>query len=521
MRPKWYPAGIALLLLAVIALIYWRVFHYSFIYDDWAFLHSIIFKGGARFLRDSFSPFDKVTYRPIGAVYFVTLYSLFGQNPFYSHAIGLLIHFCNALLVVWIVYHISEDMYRASIVGLLYAAAVSVHMEPLLWMSGFYDTGGVFFFLLSMALFMKNRAILSAIAFSFALLTKESTVILPAILLLYMFLVEPFLKGVHPTMRRAFFGILPHMVLLGIYAGLKSAGLSPFMVPEGHPFRVALAGPHVLDNCVRYLRWAFDSATSLSDATISLIGLSAAVVPTILFLIVSLWTTFQKGRDDEHHASFQGGLFWLGWFVCGLIPVLFLPNHGARYFLTCSLPGFLALGYYVWEKLFTFIGFRQRVIKGIAAVTVVLSISSSAYFFERRETVDVDAPTIDGMYALIQKGKQADAVEHFLMQSHPALPDHSILVGNHLNPRSIADGLAPQVWYRDTTLHFYNILDVHSDSIGPFVDPRRGLPAFQADPSPGRRPVKAYLDSSKTVVLIHFRGATEDGSFSELRKRME
>ncbi len=521
MNQKWYPAGIAVVLAAVIALTYWRVFHFSFIYDDWAFLHSIIFKGGLGYLRDAFSPIGKVAYRPIGAVYFVSLYSLFGQNPGYFHFLGLLIHLCNALLVVWIVFHTSEDLYRAFIVGVFYAAAVSVHMEPLLWMAGFYDIGGAFFFLVSMALFMKNRPILSALAFSLALLTKESTVILPGILLLYMLLVEPYLKGVHRTVRAAILGILPHVFLLTVYAGVKFEGLSPFEVSGGHPFRVVLTGSHILDNCLRYVRWAFDSVTSLSDATISLFGLAAVFVPTFLFLVLSLWSTFRYGRDDAHHTSFQRGLFWLGWFVLGLFPVLFLPNHGARYFLTYALPGFMALGYYVWDKLLAFAGCSRSVIKTVASVALILSITSSSYFFARREGIDVDTPSIDGMYALIQKGKQADAIERYLMNTHPALQDHSVLVVDHLNVKSIADGLAPQVWYRDSTLLFYNILDVHSDSIGPFVDRSKGYPGYQENPPAGLRPDRIFLDSVKTVILIHYRGETAEGRFDDLRKRTD
>src|SRR5690348_9552662 len=88
--------------------IYWKTLTYPFIYDDWGILHSVIYHDPVDYLGSAFSPLGKIFYRPIGSLYFEIVYLLFNLNPVGFHVVSLLLHFCNSLLAVLIVHHISR-----------------------------------------------------------------------------------------------------------------------------------------------------------------------------------------------------------------------------------------------------------------------------------------------------------------------------------------------------------------------------------------------------------------------------
>src|SRR6266850_2343292 len=318
--------ALSLSLLVAVTAIYWKIFGYPFIYDDWGILNSIIYHDPIAYLGSAFSPLGKIFYRPLGSLYFEIAYFLFKLDPAGFHAVAFLLHYCNSLLAVSIVRHVSKNLFFSWIAGFLYAAAITVHMEPLLWMAGFYDVGGSFFLLSSMLLFLRGRKLFSALTFFLGILTKEAVVVLPAVLLFAV----PFMQGnqePRPSSLKSLFSkIWMHVSFLTIYLVLKGLGRSPLTLPDNDELKISFAGSHIFGNLERYAQWAAGSILPVKESFMGNIAFTIILV-LIGAISVILWRVEYWARDDTLKAHrLKLLLFWGNWFILGLLPVLFLKH---------------------------------------------------------------------------------------------------------------------------------------------------------------------------------------------------
>jgi len=157
----------------------------------------------ARYLLKSFttqlyqgSGYESNFYRPLQKISFQANYALGKLKPFDYHLTNTLLHFFNAILVLLLIYQISQNRKISLITALLFAVH-PIHTQAVTYISGRADPLAGLFMLLSFWLFIKHyqyrdrrrNYLLGGAVFSFflALLSKESALILPFLLLLYDF----------------------------------------------------------------------------------------------------------------------------------------------------------------------------------------------------------------------------------------------------------------------------------------------------------------------------------------------
>lgn len=128
-------------------------------------------------------------YRPLRNISYLLDYLLFGLNPFGFHLVNLLLHIQNMILMAYLVRLMTGSRF-ASIVSSVFFAFHPVQTEAVSWIKGRDDLIATFFYLASLALYIKGREKKSlyrgsVIFFALALLSKETALTLPLIIFLY------------------------------------------------------------------------------------------------------------------------------------------------------------------------------------------------------------------------------------------------------------------------------------------------------------------------------------------------
>ncbi len=136
------------------------------------------------FLEPTNSPGGLPYYRPLHYVLYVMEYSVFGDTPLGYRIIALLLHALSTVLFYRILM-----MWRSNIRHAMYAAMIFAvipgRAEAVYWVYGASNLLLAVFILLSLLFYMRERRVLAIVFFSLALLSRETAVLFPVILLLY------------------------------------------------------------------------------------------------------------------------------------------------------------------------------------------------------------------------------------------------------------------------------------------------------------------------------------------------
>lgn len=130
------------------------------------------------------------TYIPLTVFSFALEYKFFKLNPFVTHAINLILHLLNVILVFWFIYLLSNNLMLSFFVSLLFGIH-PLHVESVAWATERKDVLYTFFYLGSLIFYLDYRRhqrnfyyILSIIFFLFSVFSKPMAVTLPVILVL-------------------------------------------------------------------------------------------------------------------------------------------------------------------------------------------------------------------------------------------------------------------------------------------------------------------------------------------------
>ncbi|MGH9858320.1 MAG: tetratricopeptide repeat protein, partial [Acidobacteriota bacterium] len=178
---------VPVILIAVTILAYMPVFKNGFVYDDHFQIERNPYIKDFRHLnvlltKDvwHFSPNTKSNnYRPLHMISYLLIYKLSGLNPVVYHAFGLLFYVLTVLLIWKIYTHYVDSLPAFS--GALLFAAHPVHVEVVAWIGGFPDLLCCLFLLLSFYLYRGGRLAFSLLSFLFAVFSKETALVFPAL----------------------------------------------------------------------------------------------------------------------------------------------------------------------------------------------------------------------------------------------------------------------------------------------------------------------------------------------------
>ena len=315
-------------------IIFWPSLFMFFTNDDFFFLK--ISKNPLQWFNNSF-----IMFRPLTTQVF---YFFGGRNPLAMHIVSFLFFFG----IIYLVYKLASEIFKNEKVALISAFLYTVsasHFGQLYYLAAFQELGMTFFVLLSCLAFLKDKKLLSFIAFILALLSKETAVVTPLLLgLIYLYQRKY-------NFKKFLVFISPFVICLFIYLFIrfKFYGFS-----GGNGYVWDFTPKKLINTLFWYLLWALNIPESLID----FIGPGLKINPNLflywgeqvmpilisfIFECLLLVAVYIKVLLEKVKKQIQErdliSVFCIAWFLIGILPVAFLPDHKFSFYLTLPLIG--------------------------------------------------------------------------------------------------------------------------------------------------------------------------------------
>ena len=289
-------------------------------------------------------------YRPLTTqVFYFLSNKFFNLSPIPLHIISFLFFFGIIYLVYKLIFELSKSNNIALISAFLYAVAAS-HFGQLYYLAAFQELGMAFFVLLSCLMFIKNKNFLSFIFFVLALLSKETAVVTP-VLITAIYLFQGFQKTKVTNFKKFIVFLSPFIVCLFAYFLIR---LFSYGFTSGDTYIWDFSIRKLINTLFWYLLWALNIPESLID----FIGpglnvnpnlftywgsqiipiLVSFLVQGVLLVVVLVKALLEKNKKEIKERDWVS-TFCIFWFLIGILPVAFLPQHKFSFYLTLPLIG--------------------------------------------------------------------------------------------------------------------------------------------------------------------------------------
>ncbi|MCX5714036.1 MAG: tetratricopeptide repeat protein, partial [Candidatus Omnitrophica bacterium] len=258
-------------------------------------------------------------YRPLTTLSFAVDYAVWGLNSFGYHLMNIVLHSANAILVCILLLLLSENFFIAFFGSLIFASH-PVQTEVVAWISGRSSVLFLFFYLASLIFYIKFTRMkkpsfyyFSIFLFALSLFSKEMSLTLPLIIILYD-MHFPSKEGLNKKIIR----YMPYFALCLFYVALRITLIKMIGQFEGwgSPYFVFLTMLNVVVDYIRILVYPIKLCAVGYPIPIAV----SMKEPRVIFSIVTLFAIlasvpilFRKNRP----ASFA-----LLWFFITLLPVL-------------------------------------------------------------------------------------------------------------------------------------------------------------------------------------------------------
>lgn len=334
-------------------LFYFPSIKYGFFQDDFIHLYSSRAESFSQF-SNFFNPFasfpDIFFFRPLTTqAYFFLNTTLVGLNPAIFHLEALVLHVINSYLFYIVVVLLWKKRNIAIISSIFYSLS-SIHFLSLYYISSFQELGRTFFIFIALIFYIyhiqkksKLSYIITLVSFVAALLSKETSVVFPAILICFEMLrrrSEPW----NLVFKQTFIKTIPFFIVLIGYLILRMSGFNQIF-HEGE-YSIAISVGSILQNLKWYALWIFglpeilSTYPSLKPSSILQFtqDFPQALVMIGLFLILILsavWSCLRVITSKK--ILILSSLL----FIIPLLPVLVLNQHKYPQYLDLSMIVFL------------------------------------------------------------------------------------------------------------------------------------------------------------------------------------
>ena len=366
---KWQLPLALLLIAGVTLLLYWPVLNNGFIdYDDTDYVTVNMMVRQGLTLKGffwSFSAFHAGNWHPLTWLSHMLDIQWFNLNPMGHHAVSLLLHCANAVLLCLVIQRLTGRLGRSMIVALLFALH-PLHVESVAWIAERKDVLSTLFWLMTMSAYAwyvrkpsLKRYLPVVGLFTLGLMAKQMLVTLPLILLLmdYWPLNRLFPRkkegdSVTPAMKNILAEKIPLLAISAIAAlvTLRAQDSAGALAHGTEQFSLISAG-NALISYVKYIWkmcWPSDLALfyPFEPTAITILKVAAAVV---LLAVITGFVVVQ--RKKRPYLVF--GWFW---YLITLLPVI----------------GFIRVGSQAMAYRYTYvplIGLFVMVVWGVAEIT--------------------------------------------------------------------------------------------------------------------------------------------------------
>lgn len=345
-----------------ITILYYPSFGCHFKTEDFALIEKVRnnFSFYNSFVTEFFSP---QFYRPITRhIFFLISYALFELNPIGYRIINIILFVLNNFLVYEIASILTKRKDIAFIASIFYLTR-SAHLIAIYWITvGFQDNGVAFWVLSTILLYLQyinseNKLfyISSLMCSIFALLSKEISVILPALI----FLIEIYTqksKG-HLNFKILMWRFIPFFVLTLIIYFPRIYILRPLILDS--PYKMQFSLSVFLKNIAFFVFNSFNNYIEI-------------------FLLGTLGLLSFLNSENRKYAFFS-----ITWFFIGLLPHVFLAEHPRAYYLNISLVGFsimLSISMkYIYEKIYSMKYLVTIIVLSACIISARINIYKSEY----------------------------------------------------------------------------------------------------------------------------------------------
>ncbi len=287
-------------------------------------------------------------YRPLTTqVYYSFAWKIFNLNPLGLHVISFLVFFA----VIYLVYKLGIDLLNkkkiALVASFLYATSAT-HFGHLYYLATFQELGMTLFVLLSCLSFIKGKKNITILFFALGLMSKETAVITPLLLMaVYFYRLRRGTKV--GSISVLIHTLVPLFIIFGVYLGFR---IFSYGFAAGDSYIWDFSFRRLINTLAWYLVWALNLPETLVDFvgpglrlnpnlfaywsrqmvpililfSIQMIGLAVLLVKTIL-------NKDQKIILESNRVS----ALCVTWFIMSLLPVAFLPVHKFTFYLTLPL----------------------------------------------------------------------------------------------------------------------------------------------------------------------------------------
>jgi hypothetical protein len=466
--------GMALLLAAFAAAAYGPALSLPFMGDDYVFLDKT---RSATFMDLwSFNNVNFEWYRPWSReLHFWVLQRVAGLHEVAYHTFSVVLWTVALCLYAAIVLRLASP--RVAMLATLGVASLALWGTPVLWISGSQDLWMLCFAMTSMLLFIAGHIWWALLPFGLALLSKETSAVLPALICSY----QVFVERRHP------------MVALRRTAHLWALALGWFLIHPTLHLRL-FSGAYA----TRELEQRPSLEAILARTVLSVVNLDALphpqevrwgdVVRTLAAAAIlaagALFATRAFATRDplETRRSERKALtrFAVAWTAVGWLP-LFLPSIAWHAYYGCL--GVLG----AWFGLALWLQDHRRV--AVASIACLALLRGA-----QANTLSWDWGT---EWYQRRAGNILAAIRDDLHRRYPTLPLYSRVFFGHVpNNIGLISGQSPalRVWYRDSTLQADFYSNYHPR---PIAAPRGQDFFFRFDSVAGMVEVKVGLEDAR------------------------
>lgn len=191
---KYWVYLIYLTLALATLVVYWQVHNYGFVnYDDLTYVSkNQNIKSGITWesVKWAFATGHAGNWHPLTWISHMLDWRLFGTDAGWHHLTSLFLHIANALLLFAVLRRMTNTLWRSAFVAAAFALH-PLHVESVAWITERKDVLSTFFWMLTMAAYLRYvqrpgpvRYLLALLFFAMGLMAKPMLVTLPFVLLL-------------------------------------------------------------------------------------------------------------------------------------------------------------------------------------------------------------------------------------------------------------------------------------------------------------------------------------------------
>ncbi|MEW6096367.1 MAG: tetratricopeptide repeat protein [bacterium] len=364
-------------------------------------------------------------YRPIVTVFHMFDFSIWGMNPFGYHLTNLLLHIANAILIYFFVIRLFFNK-EVAFLSSIFFVVHPIIVEQLLIIGGRSELLVNFFMLISILLFIQQRFIfrlLSLLAFVLSMLSKESGIITPLVLLLVLWF-----KNSKP---KEFMWLIPFVIFIIPFLVLRSCIIdNPYMKIElvKLPQFLFLQLPEILFIYLRLLLFPFGLHSHRQLPTYG----QEVWIFSILLLLLGVLLLIKRSKT---------GIFCFLWFIFMILPKSPVLMNGGfmieHWLYSSSLSIFLPLAF-LYQRCREVNSILYQKVTQITLLVILITYIAIANFniairgndflmYQRAMKYSSSTPVIYNMgWFYYNSGDFEKALEYFqkALIVHPETPDY-------------------------------------------------------------------------------------------------